>query len=35
MKGRGRRNSKNKVMAIQKDDLLHHEPEKGDFEFCL
>lgn len=22
-------------MAIQKGDLLHHEPEKGGFEFCF
>lgn len=26
--------SSNEIMAAQ-EDLLHHEPEEGDFEFCL
>lgn len=25
--------SSNEIMAVQ--DILHHDPEEGDFEFCL
>lgn len=32
-KGRPEETSSNEIMAVQ--DLLHHDPEEGDFEFCL